>query len=165
MAHLRSRMSTMATPHSHYSRCPATFKALGRASSFSGSQSPDTPLDSWPVLPPSTWYDLEGCISLERTADVVLTLGYFDHIREISLPVRTVTTGHAFQVLICNNRSWNWNISCFQDYVVLVSPSPYPVHSWVGPLAPWMTSTFKFLLYRSSFFPTGISPWLSYPHS
>ena len=63
-------------------------------------KSPKTPLDSWPVLPLSVWYDLDmGRMSEEQKADVVATLEHSDRIREIHLPM---TMARSFWTSIWN---------------------------------------------------------------
>jgi len=62
--------------------------------------SPKTPLDSWPALPLSIWYDSgTGRISEEQKADTVAAFKHPDRIREIHLPT---TMAFFFRTLICN---------------------------------------------------------------
>src|SRR5712671_1590359 len=59
-----------------------------------------TPLDSWPALPLSVWYDSEDNMSSEQMAEVIAAFEHSDRIREISLR-RTIS--YPFWRLFNNN--------------------------------------------------------------
>src|SRR5712675_1559841 len=62
-------------------------------------KSPKTPLDSWPALPLSVWYDSEDYMSSEQMADVVAAFKHSERIREVHLPT---TMGYSFWKSICS---------------------------------------------------------------
>ncbi|KAH9954681.1 hypothetical protein BC827DRAFT_1386724 [Russula dissimulans] len=63
-------------------------------------KSPKTPLDFWPALPLSVWYESDNYpMSVEQKADVVAAFKHSDRIREIRLPT---AMGYLFWTSICN---------------------------------------------------------------
>jgi len=156
----------MATPSSsivdngatsrHYSRCPATFKALG-APHHLRKASPDTTWISWPVLPPPPGTDLEG----EYLSNGLMTSSSrsdtLPHTRNFS-PYVPVNDRSCIQGLICNNRFGIGTSHAFRDNVVLVSHS-LPRACLGGSTRSLDDFHLKFLLYRAPFFQPGSSPW------
>src|SRR5712671_6238695 len=63
-------------------------------------KSPKTPLDSWPALPLSVWYEgNNNYVPEAQEADVAAAFEHSDRIREIRLPV---TMGYSLWRSICN---------------------------------------------------------------
>ncbi|KAH9954679.1 hypothetical protein BC827DRAFT_953767 [Russula dissimulans] len=63
-------------------------------------KSPETPLDSWPALPLSVWYDSSnGRISDAQRDDLVAAFEHSDRIRELSFPM---SMGDSVWTSICN---------------------------------------------------------------
>src|SRR5712671_5779794 len=130
-------------------------------------KSPKTPLDSWPALPLSVWYEgNNNYVPEAQEADVAAAFEHSDRIREIRLPV---TMGYSLWRSICNKSFPEL------EHLTLVGPSRVtPPPEFLGSTTP--PPRLRRILGRfppSCITPTSLvqpgsrlsSPWPFHPHS